>query len=201
MANETTGTGVTGSEKSVRYILITVLLLTLLGCAGYPVNKETQIDAGLCLGSSDLPADLTEMFEPVEDKQLLSEALGNPGEGKLCQGQVFKSKKIHDGTVFRAWNSTNPNSKFGNWWAFQKPVGKISAYRSGYEICYQWSPLDKLVRCTLKPGTKIVLGTGQSAECSKYLTYPVSDKQQVFIPDAAMVLTNCKVFDGVFSWE
>lgn len=185
----------------MRYVFFTILLLTLLGCTSYPVDKETQISALQCLGRSDLPTDMAKMFEPVDDEKLLNEALGYPKEGKLCQGQVYKSKQDSNVIVFRAWNSTNLNSKFGKWWAFEKPTGEISAYRSGYEICYQWSPLDMLVRCNLKPGAKIALGTGQSAECSKYLTYPISDKQQVFIADAAMALTNCKVFDGEFSWK
>jgi len=107
-------------------------------------------------GSSNLPENLANKFEKIEDKELLNEALGLPNKGKLCQGQVYKSKADTQITIFRAWNSTNPNSKFGKWWAFQKPTGKISTYRSEYEICYQWSPLDKLVSCILKPEVKLL---------------------------------------------
>ena len=185
----------------MKNILPTILAFSLFGCSSYPIDKEVQNTVQLCSGNSDLPANLKNMFEPIEDKPLLSEALGSPNKGKLCQGQVYKSKEETQISIYRAWNSTNPNSKLGKWWAFQQPVGKISKYRSEYEICYQWSPLDTLVSCTLKPGVKVVVGTGQSAECSEYLTYSVSEKKQLFIEDASMSVTNCTVFDGEFSWK
>jgi len=187
----------------MRTILVSMLIIGLYGCASYPVETESQVTdtTQLCLGSTNLPESLESKFEAIEDIDFLNEALGSLKKGKLCQGQVYKSKESSQITIFRAWNSTNPNSKFGKWWAFQEPTGKISTYRSEYEICYQWSPLDKLVRCTLKPETKVVVGTGQSAECSKYLTYQASDKQQIYIDDASMSLTNCTIFDGEFSWK
>jgi len=188
-------------KKTIKNILTTLLIFTLYGCSGQPIERETQNAAWSCLGSSDLPENLATGFEKIEDKEFLNEALGSPNKGKLCQGQVYKSKAGTQVTIFRAWNSTNPNSKFGKWWAFQKPSGKISTYRSEYEICYQWSPLDKLVSCTLAPETKIVVGTGQSAECSEYLTYQVSDKQQIYIDNASVSLTGCTIFDGEFSWK
>ncbi len=49
--------------------------------------------------------------------------------------------------------------------------------------------------------TKVVVGTGQSAECSDYLTYPVSDKQQIYIDDAANSLADCATFTGEFNWQ
>ncbi len=185
----------------MRKIIAIIFILTLYGCSIYPIGKETQTTSRLCLGSTNLPDYLTDKFVLIEDKQLLNKALGLTNEGKLCQGKVYKSKPDTQITIFRAWNSTNPNSKFGKWWAFREPAGKISAYRSEYEICYQWSPLDKLVRCTLKPGVKVVAGTGQSAECSEYLTYPVSDKLQIYIDDASMSVTDCSIFDGEFNWK
>jgi hypothetical protein len=183
------------SENTVKNIPITILVFTLFGCSSFPATAQ------LCLGNSNLPANLENEFEPIEDPLLLNGALGSPNKGKLCQGQVYKSKEDTQITIFRAWNSTNPSSKFGEWWAFHQPTGKISRYRSEYEICYQWSPLDKLVSCTLKPGVKVVVGTGQSAECSEYLTYSVSEKQQIFIEDASTSVTNCTMFEGEFSWK
>ncbi len=187
----------------MRNIFVSILILALYGCVSYPIEKENQITdtAQVCLGSSNLPENLASKFEALDDNQLLYEALGGPSEGKLCQGKAYKSKKDAQITIYRAWNSTNPSSKFGKWWAFQEPSGKISQYRSEYEICYQWSPLDKLVSCTLKSDTKVVVGTGQSATCSKYLTYPVSVKQQIYIDDASISLINCTTFNGEFSWR
>lgn len=181
----------------MKNLFATIFVLTLYGCAYLPSETDTPT----CVGSSTLPASLATKFEAVEDKQLLTAALGRPNKGKLCQGQVYKSKTDTHITLFRAWNSTNPTSKFGKWWAFHQPVGKISTYRSDFEICFQFSPLDMLVSCSLKPGSKIVVGTGQSAECSEYLTYPVSNKQQIYIDNASTSLDNCTLFDGEFSWK
>lgn len=185
----------------MKKILATLLLLTLYSCSTLPINNEVQPTIFPCQGNSDLPVNLATQFDPIKDAQLLKEALGPPNKGKLCQGKVYISKAGTQTTLFRAWNSTNPNSKFGKWWAFQKPSGKVSTYRSEYEICYQWSPLDKLVSCTLKPEIKVVIGTGQSAKCSEYLTYPVSEKQQIYIDNATTSLTECTIYDGEFSWK
>jgi hypothetical protein len=187
----------------MRMILFSIFILSLLGCSNNPIEKDAQntATAQLCLGTLNLPKNVAIQFEPIEDVRFLNEALGSPTKGKLCQGKVYKSRENSKVTLFRAWNSTNPNSQFGNWWAFQKPTGKIAAYRSEYEICYQWSPLDKLVSCTLKPDIKVVIGTGQSAECSEYLTYPTSDKQQIYLNDASASLYDCTTFDGEFSWK
>jgi len=185
----------------LKNILTIILVFSLFSCSSYPIEKGAQNTAQLCLGNSELPASLKHNFEPVEDKSLLNSALGKPNKGKLCQGQVYKSKKDTKVSIYRAWNSTNQNSKLGQWWAFKPPTGKISKYRAEYEICYQWSPLDTLVSCTLKPGVTVVVGTGQSAECSQYLTYSASDKQQIFIKDASMTVTNCTILDGQFSWK
>jgi hypothetical protein len=75
-----------------------------------------------------------------------------------------------------------------------------AVYRKDYEICYQWSPIDKMSQCTLKAGTKVVIGTGQSAKCSGYLIDEVSAKKQVFIDNADEAIGPCKTFDASFDW-
>lgn len=186
----------------MRNLLVSVLLLTLYGCSSYQTQSgvENTTDTQ-CVGSTQLPDQIAQHFEAIDDTVLLESALGDQNEGKLCQGQVYRSKENSSVVFFRAWNSTNQNSQFGQWWAFNQPAGKVAQYRSDYEICYQWSPLDKLVKCTLKPNTKVVVGTGQSALCSEYLSYAVSAQQQIYIEDASESLMNCTVFDGVFSWK
>jgi hypothetical protein len=106
-----------------------------------------------------------------------------------------------DVTVYRSWNSTNPGSRLGKWWTFYRPDGKIAQYRSDYEICYEWSPLDKLVHCKLKPGTKVVVGTGQSIRCSKYLSYSSSTAKQIYIENSSLTLSDCRDYDLLFSWR
>ena len=53
----------------------------------------------------------------------------------------------------------------------------------------------------LNAGTKVVVGTGQSAECSQYLTYPASAAQQIYIEDASSSTCDCRNYDALFSWQ
>jgi len=197
----------------MKTIPLALIPLLIGGCAIAPVNRTTATAEAvsvassassapqICPGTTQLPAALVDQFEPVEDSALLQQALGQPDKGKLCQGQVYRSKPGSQVVLYRAWNSTNPNSAKGNWWAYQVPQGMVAQYRSAYEICYQWSPLDKLDRCTLKAGVTLVVGTGQSATCSDYLTYPVSKTQQVYLENATAAVADCVTFDGEFQWK
>lgn len=179
----------------------------LAGCASIqqpsPSSTETTptTSAPACPSPADLPATLLGQFEPAVDDALLAKALGPADKGGLCTGRVYQAKADTNVMLFRAWNSTNPNSKLGKWWAFGKPEGKTADYRKDYVICYEWTPLDMLAQCRVKAGTKIVVGPGQSMQCSQYLTYPASARQQVYIDDAAGSLDNCSTFNGTFSWQ
>ncbi|MBE0379266.1 hypothetical protein [Pseudoalteromonas prydzensis] len=182
----------------MKRILIGALLVVIQGCANVP--KDTgQLPPAPCIGSTVIAGDLGNQFKQVQDSALLAQAIGEPLKGKLCQGTVYES--TDEVTIYRAWNSTNPQSEFGQWWSFQFPSGNTAKYREDYEICYQWSPLDKLVKCTLKAGTKVVVGNGQSAQCSEYLSYPVSQQQQVFITNASDAVESCEGYDSVMSWK
>jgi len=188
----------------MKYPIVILLISSCYACTSYPVkdnNNETLVSATQCLGNTEPPEQLADKFKAIEDEALLQQALGEPEKGKLCQGQVYKTEQNSEITIYRAWNSTNPNSKLGNWWAFHIPQGKVAQYRSDYEICYQWSPLDKLIQCKLAGGAKVVIGNGQSAECSPYLTYPASAEKQIYIEDAAALVSDCTLYDGEFRWQ
>lgn len=166
-----------------------------------PVDKPAQqasVEPQECIGSVIPPAEVTGKLNPIEDQQLLQNALGEPGKGGLCQGKVYEVTEAF--TIYRAWNSTNPGSELGQWWAFGKPMGRVAQYREDYEICYQWSPLDMMTECTLSAGSKIVVGNGQSAVCSQYLTYPVSASQQIYLENASEHTMECSPFIGLFNW-
>ena len=184
----------------MRATLISTTIIILAGCSSFP-TQTASTEAQACEGTTALPEHLSTQFKPVDDPALLSEALGAPNEGGLCQGQVYVAEEATHIQIYRAWNSTNPGSRLGNWWVFNEPSGRVADYREDYEICYQWSPLDKMVSCTLTPGTKVVVGNGQSAQCSEYLTYPVSAKQQVYLENATDAVANCSDFDGALMWE
>ena len=90
-------------------------MLTLSAWTGSALKNDHQNTPHLCLGHSALPEDLTIAFEKTDDAVLLEKALGSPDKGKLCQGEVYKSNTNAKITLYRAWNSTNPDSKFGQW--------------------------------------------------------------------------------------
>lgn len=180
----------------MKFYYLCFLSLSLTACS--TVQKSAPNVA--CIGEIELPTNMSAQFEATEDDELLADSIGQAEKGKLCQGKVFQSKKESQVVLYRAWNSTNPYSKLGNWWALTEPQGDVAQYRSDYEICYQWSPLDKMVRCTLKAGAKVVIGTGQSAYCSEYLSYPASAKLQVYIKDPANSILDCNDFSGEFNW-
>lgn len=189
--------GAINREQSMKWLITSALVVLVQGCATQPAT--TSANAPACEGSVMLPSALAGKFKSVDDPKLLDTAMGEPLAGGLCQGAVYQSTE--EVTIYRAWNSTNPGSQFGNWWAFNQPAGKTADYRKDYEICYQWSPLDKLVKCTLQVGSTVVVGNGQSAKCSEYLEYPVSAAQQVFIESASDVMLNCSGFDSMMDWQ
>ena len=191
----------------MRHLVLSLLVVLCAGCAGVGVTpgegggSDSAAAATACLGNTALPPVLAGRLRPVDDPALLAHALGEPMAGGLCQGQVYQVREDARVRVYRAWNSTNPGSELGQWWAAQEPAGKVAQYRRDYEICYQWSPLDRLTHCMLAAGARVVVGTGQSARCSEFLAYPVSAAQQIFIEDAGAVVTDCETFDAEFSWR
>ncbi|GIC76551.1 hypothetical protein [Moritella sp. F3] len=162
--------------------------------------EATPISAAECAGDMELPVEFSRKFTAVSDPALLAQSIGEPDEGKLCQGQVYVAKQNTQIMLFRAWNSSNSASEFGEWWALKSPRGQIAQYRSDYQICYQWSPLDKMTLCSLKAGAKVVIGTGQSATCSSYLDYPTSAKKQVYVANAEANLFDCNSYNAEFNW-
>ncbi len=199
----------------MKKLLLTAVLLVLSGCQSLdslskadcsqeacpkPPEQKLLPDTA-CLGNTDLPANMQGKLTKTTDQALLQRALGEANQGKLCQGAVYEAKADVTIQVYRAWNSTNPGSEYSQWWAAEQPQNRIADYRTNYEICYQWSPLDKLTQCTLKAGTKVVIGTGQSASCSQYLAYPVSASKQIYIENAKENTSDCGRSDAVFAWQ
>ncbi len=181
------------------FVRTATLIAFAVFLSAHTVSAQPAND--VCTGSAELPAEFAGLLKPAEDETLLGSARGAPNAGSLCEGKVYVTGDAVNITVYRAWNSTNPNSRMGKWWAFYRPSGKVAQYRSDYEICYEWSPLDKLTQCRIKAGKKVVVGTGQSAKCSPYLTYPTSAAQQIYIEDASSAVSDCEDYDLVFNWK
>ncbi len=167
-------------SKITRYGVIYLILFVPGGCAGITgINNPVQlgIDGIACVGEIEKPpAGLIQST----DKELRLKALGASGDGKLCTGRVYLAEQSV--TVYRVWNSTKSYSAFGGWWSFDRPRGPRQDYRKANEICPSWSSLDRMTSCSIKIGTKIVVGPGQSANCEDF-TYPKSAVNQVYIPN------------------
>lgn len=134
--------------------------------------------AARCVGSVRRPpAGLREVADPA----LLAQGIGGPGEGRICTGKVFEAR-APGVVVWRVWNSARPYTEKGAWWTFDRPQGPRARYQAAYAICPEWSALDRVVRCTLKQGARVVVGPGQSARCAAR-TFPASPVNQVFVPN------------------
>lgn len=119
-------------------------------------------------------------MKETTDEALLASALGAPGKGALCKGKVFVAEKPV--TVYRVWDKDKAYTLYGRWWSFSLPVGPRDKYQVDNDICPEWSPLNIMSSCTIKVGTKVVVGPGQSAQCTDRLL-PASAVNQVYIPN------------------
>ena len=164
------------TSRPRRVALVLAAALFVAGCASVPraVGPLQGIDGQACVGGATaVPAQVVEVSDPA----LLSAALGRSGEGRICTGRVFRVQTPLP--VYRVWDGSKANT-FGEWWALEPPRGDREDYRRAYAVCPEWNALDHLAACTLKPGSTIVLGSGQSATCADR-TYQKSPMTQLFI--------------------
>jgi hypothetical protein len=155
-----------------------LILVVSMGCGGSaPPLTAVEGDVPECVGTVAAPPP---GLDRIEDPELLKDAVGEEGAGKLCEGEVFLvSSSV---TVYRVWNSEAGYTLYGRWWSFELPRGPREAYREANDICEEWSPLDVMSSCTLKVGARIVMGPGQSVQCENG-RYPKSAVNQVYIPN------------------
>ena len=154
-------------------------LVLIAGCTHLPPGEPTALPSAggpHCVGVAPPPPGLVE----VDDAPLLQAARGAPGLGGLCIGKVFLVERPV--AVYRVWDGARRHTALGRWWSFSPPQGSRDDYRRANVICPAWSALDRLSACTLKPGARIVVGPGQSAECADG-PYPASAVNQVYVPN------------------
>ena len=161
------------------------LLLALAGCSTVPTppGRDSQgVDGLACKGDlAPVVPGLAESRSAV----LLERAQMPSGKGGLCAAKVFAVTAPV--TLYRVFDSARPHTKFGAWWSLKPPGGSREDYRVANAICPEWSPLDRVVSCELRPGTQLVLGTTQSAECRGGLAYAPSPELQVYVPNDVRV--------------
>lgn len=158
-----------------------LVLLLAAGCSTLstdPASRQVGVDGEACVGSIDpTPSALTQ----VTSRALLSHAQLASGKGGTC---LAKSVSVATPLVlYRVFDSANPHSKFGSWWALSRPTGTKENYRMAYAICPEWSNLDRFVSCEVRPGTELVIGTTQSTFCADGSMLPKTKELQVFVPN------------------
>lgn len=152
----------------------------LLACQTTPVQvaaPEVGIDSVPCVGFVPNPPGM----RAVNDPTLLGASQGATDKGGLCAARVFEvTQPVR---IYRIWDSRYTYTQFGKWWGMDVPTQTRDAYRADYAICPEWSGLDRATACVLKVGSRIVLGTTQSAACTS-LTYPKTVWVQLYLNPA-----------------
>lgn len=167
-----------------------LLLLLLPACAVAPPRGEVGIDGIACaIADAPVPAALQARPELAVPRA----AVGASGHGGICRGRVYEVREPVQ--IHRLWEARR-RDEIGTWWTFRVPTGSRAAYRADYAVCRAWNALDHAVTCTLKPGTLVVIGPGQSAVCGEK-TYPKSPVNQVYVPadarDGSIPAEECSV--------
>lgn len=120
-------------------------------------------------------------------------ATGKPGEGKVIK--PFVVRLTRDLSVYRLWagpavkDAQGRTSRIGQWWTFDAPAGTLESFRRRYEVCEKWDTLRFVAHCTLRRGSVVVVGPGQSVSAetcgNPNESYPANDRDlQVYIHDA-----------------
>jgi len=153
--------------------------LVLAGCTSVPnraVDDARGIDGVACVGAVGNPG---AGFTEAANAALQARAQLPTGQGGVCLAKVFSITAPV--TLYRVFDASKPYTRQGSWWSLARPAGSRADYRVANAICPEWSPLDRLAVCQIRPGSQVVLGTTQSATCADGTTLPKSAQIQVFV--------------------
>ena len=174
-------------------IFTVAIAIVLTACAGLlksPGQENIGPDGIACVGYT--PTSVLNL-RVVNNDDLLALARAVSGKGGMCSARAFAV--VEPIVVYRVYDVAKGNANYGKWWSFNRPTGPKDAYRAAYGICKEWSNLDRLISCQVKPGAEIVLGTTQSADC-KDVSYKKTADIQVFIPNdqraGVLYVENCQ---------
>ena len=120
-------------------------------------------------------------------------ATGVAGEGKVITPYVVRLTR--DMPVYRLWagptvlDAQGRTSRIGQWWTFDRPNGTLASFRRRYEVCEVWDTLRFVAQCTLRRGSVVVIGPGQSVSAQTCENpnegYPPNERDfQLYIHDA-----------------
>ena len=167
----------------------TGVALLLAACASAPPTGAVGIDGIACaLPDQTLPAAL----HLLPDAAMPRTTEGASGQGGICRGRIYETRVPL--ALHRLWEAERGN-ELGHWWTLQPPAGGRADYRRAYAVCETWNALDRAVTCTLAPGARVVVGSGQSATCAE-ASYAKSSLAQVYVlPDpgsGVLPLADCR---------
>ncbi|KFB76745.1 MAG: hypothetical protein J5X22_22320 [Candidatus Accumulibacter sp.] len=157
------------------------LLVALSGCAnltGDTGSNDRGLDGIPCVGTVVSTA---EGLAESTNSSLLGKAQMPTGKGGVCSAKVFAATAPV--VLYRVFDASKPYTKFGVWWSLKRPGNSKVDYRSENAICPEWSNLDRLTHCEIRPGTQVVLGTTQSAICADGSLFAKTAAIQVFVPN------------------
>lgn len=170
----------------LRFVPLSSLLAAALlaGCAGLstapaPAPADVGVDGIACVGAvPSAPA----QFQPSANEGLVNTARLASGKGGVCAAQVYTATAPV--VVYRVYDQKNGSASAiaGRWWSLSLPTGPRDGYRAAYGICPEWSALNAMMRCELKPGAQVLLGNTQSVDCAEG-GYPKTAAAQLYIPN------------------
>jgi hypothetical protein len=166
---------------SARSAVALLVLLAVSACSttsGTKPSAQVGIDGGACVGTT---VESVPGLTATTNAALQSQAQLATGKGGTCTAKTFSVTAPV--VLYRVFDSSNAHSKFGSWWALTRPTGPKDAYRTAYGICPEWSNLDRMVSCEIRPGSEVVIGTTQSATCADGSVLPKTASNQVFVPN------------------
>lgn len=172
--------------------LTLLALLFIAGCANQAPLREVSLAVTACAADAPVVLDgAVEIPKGHRANTVRNMAEGEPGAGGMCNSKVFYPDSTIE--VYRAYDTASHHSKFGRWWSFEKPAGEKASYREANAICPEWSKLDAVVMCRIKPGTYFAVGTTQSAQCETQ-QYGTNAAVQVYIPNSedALLVEDCQ---------
>jgi hypothetical protein len=121
-----------------------------------------------------------------------------PWNGGIQNGCVVEPKADMNVVLYRAWGGGsatgmgNYAQRLGGWWSLQNPISQypsVTDWRVTNAVCPTFNTATTVTQCTLKPGTKVIIGYTQSvyyqatpgyAEC----VYPQNNRAlQVSVPN------------------
>ena len=146
--------------NGMRVPLVLLALAALAGCATAPMNP---------LGlppSLQGRAELLRLDDPDYERAAAWNALKAPGQGGVLGVAVVRLKE--DLPVYRLWSGPavrdgrGNTNRLGGWWSAQAPQGTTAQYRNDYAVCQGWNELTYLASCTLRRGSVVAVGPGQS---------------------------------------